>query len=157
MDNFLFVRNRTVTLLPYLHASASLRFFAHASYVAPSAPAMIPVGPATWLGSTAAGSCMPNPPSKTARHFTDAAREAALAARRAKRAEPDTFGLPEVFVVKAGDQSYAWELRRFGGVLLERGIEAFASPALARADGESALATLCASPDLPTFKRELRP
>ena len=99
---------------------------------------------------------MPNLFSKTARHFTDAAREAALAARRAKREEPDTFGLPELFVVKAGDQSYTWELRRFGGVLLERGIGAFDSLGLALADVVVALASLSASPDLPTFKRASR-
>ncbi len=99
---------------------------------------------------------MPDLFSKTGRDFTDAAREAALAARRAKRDGPDTFGLPELFVVKAGDQSYTWELRRFGGVLLERGIEAFDSQILARADGEAALASLSASGELPTFKRERR-
>lgn len=89
------------------------------------------------------------------RHFTEAARIAAAAARAAKRAEPDTFGLPELFIVRAGEHDFTWELRRFGGVLLERGIEAFASEALARADGEAVLATLYASPDQPTFKRQL--
>ncbi|RYC28875.1 hypothetical protein D3273_26950 [Lichenibacterium minor] len=78
---------------------------------------------------------------------------AALAARAAKRAEPDTFGLPELFVVKAGDQRFTWELRRFGGVVLQRGAEPFPNQALARAAGEAALAALRASSDLPTFKR----
>ena len=96
-------------------------------------------------------------PSKPGHPFTDAAREAATAARKAKAALPDTFGLPEMFVVKAGDQSFTWELRRFGGVLLERGASAFASQALARVDGEAALAILSASPGLPTFRRTLRP
>ncbi len=76
------------------------------------------------------------------RHFTEVARMAALAARRAKRAEPDTFGLPELFIVKAGDHSFTWELRRSGGVVLQRGAEAFPSQALARANGEIALAAL---------------
>lgn len=88
--------------------------------------------------------------------FTEAARQAAKDAKAAKRTEPDTFGVPELFVVKAGPHTFTWELRRFGGVLLKRGIEAFASQALARADGEIALATLCDAPDLPMFKRALR-
>ena len=90
------------------------------------------------------------------KHFTDAAREAAIAARRAKAAEPDTFGMPELFIVKAGDHGFTWELRRFGGVMLQRGAEAFASQALARVDGEAALSALRAMPNQPTFKRDLR-
>lgn len=70
--------------------------------------------------------------------------------------EPDTFGLPEVFIVKADDRAFTWELRRFGGVVLERGVETFPSGELARAGGEAALAALCALPDLPTFKRGRR-
>ena len=89
--------------------------------------------------------------------FTSAALEAAAKARAAKRETPDTFGQPEMFVVKAGDHAFTWELRRFGGVVLQRGAEAFASQVLARAAGEVALAMLSASPDLPTFKRALRP
>lgn len=93
------------------------------------------------------------PPPKTLGRFTEKARLAALAARAAKRAEPDTFGLPELFVVKAEGKAFTWELRRFGGVVLQHGAESFPNQALARADGEAALAKLCASPDLPTFKR----
>ncbi len=76
--------------------------------------------------------------SKTTRRLSDAAGKGAIAARKAKRGPLDTFGLPETFVVKAGGQSFTRELRRFGDVLLERGIEAFdslGSQALARADG----------------------
>ncbi|WP_237477098.1 hypothetical protein [Lichenibacterium dinghuense] len=94
---------------------------------------------------------------KPRRYFTEAARIAAQAARAAKAASaPDTFGLPELFIISAGAQTYTWELRRFGGLVLQRGAEPFPSQALARADGEAALAALCASPDLPTFKRSLR-
>lgn len=85
--------------------------------------------------------------------FTEAARKAAIIARKAKAEIPRHFGLPELFVVRVGGRTFTWELRQFGGVLLERGIEAFASQALARADGEAVLTALCASPDLPTFKR----
>ncbi len=59
----------------------------------------------------------------------------------------------EVFVVKAGDRAFTGELRRFGGLLLQRGTESFTSQILARADGELALGVLCAAPDLPAFQR----
>lgn len=98
---------------------------------------------------------MPDPTSPPKHHFTEAARIASAESRKAKREAPDTFGHPEMFIVKAGDQSFTWELRRFGGVLLQRGAEVFPSQALARNGGEAALKILCASPDLPTFKREL--
>lgn len=88
--------------------------------------------------------------------FTEAARIAAAAARKAKREMPDTFGLPEVFIVSTGPHTFTWELRRFGGVVLQRGPEAFPDQAAARTDGEAALAALCASTDLPTFKRHAR-
>lgn len=97
---------------------------------------------------------MSPPNRKTGPRVSEKARLAALAARAAKRAEPDTFGLPELFVVKAGDHAFTWELRRFGGVVLQRGAEAFPDQSLARADGEAALAELRASPDLPTFTRQ---
>ncbi|WP_237482569.1 hypothetical protein [Lichenibacterium dinghuense] len=99
---------------------------------------------------------MPDSPP-TRRYFTEAARIAAAAARKVKQEAPDAFGKPELFIVKAGTHAFTWELRRFGGVVLQRGPEAFPSQTLARADGMLALAALCASPDLPTFKRELRP
>ena len=94
--------------------------------------------------------------SRPGNYFTAAARQAAQDARAAKRAEPDRFGAPQVFIVKAGDRAFSWELRRFGGLLLQRGAKSFASQALARADGELALAVLCADPDLPTFARQRR-
>ena len=96
---------------------------------------------------------MPSPP-KSARRFTEAARLAAAEARRAKREGPDTFGLPELFTVKDGNRGFTWELRRFGGLVLQRGSETFPNAATARADGEDALATLLASADLPAFVRD---
>lgn len=99
---------------------------------------------------------MTNTTSRPGRSFTSAARQAALEARAAKRAEPALFGIPQVFVVKAGDRAFTWELRRFGGLLLQRGAESFAAQATARADGEVALAVLCAAPDLLALKRQRR-
>lgn len=92
----------------------------------------------------------------TGRRFTEAARIAAAAARRAKREAPDTFGLPELFIVKAGEHDFSWELRRFGGVVLQRGPEAYPTMDAARADGEIALSALCTSSDLPKFMRQAR-
>ncbi|WP_237481231.1 hypothetical protein [Lichenibacterium dinghuense] len=100
---------------------------------------------------------MPSIQPQTRRHFTDAARAAAAAARKAKREGPDRFGQPEMFVVKAGERAFTWELRRFGGVVLQRGPEGFRDTASARADGEAALTDMCASPNLPRFKRDRSP
>lgn len=97
------------------------------------------------------------PSTPSSRGSNEAARIAAAVARDAKREGPDTFGHPELFIVPAGAHAFTWELRRFGGVVLQRGPEAFASAALARADGEVALAVLRAVPDQPTFERSTRP
>lgn len=94
---------------------------------------------------------------KSGGRFTEAARIAAAAARKAKQEKPDAFGHPELFIVSAGAHTFAWELRRFGGMVLKRGAEALVSQTLARADGEAALAALYASPDLSRFRRERRP
>lgn len=91
------------------------------------------------------------------RHFTDAARAAAQAARRAKWAEPDRFGEPEMFVVRSDDKGFTWELRRFGGVVLERGAGAFGDVASAKDAGSEALTAFCQTPDVPKFVREIRP
>lgn len=99
---------------------------------------------------------MPTLVNSPRRRFTEAARIAAAEARKAKREGPDTFGSPELFVVKAGERSFTWELRRFGGVLLQRGPASFDSMALARIDGEAALVALHETPELPTFKRSTR-
>lgn len=92
-------------------------------------------------------------PPKSSRQFTEAARLAAAEARRAKREGPDDFGVPELFIVRKGNRGFTWELRRFGGMELQRGSETFSDAASARADGEEALVTLLASADLPTFER----
>lgn len=93
---------------------------------------------------------------KTKRRPSEAALEAARAAKAVKRAEPDTFGHPELFIVSAGAQTFTWELRRFGGVVLQRGAEAFPDASSARADGEAALAAIRALPGQQTFKRASR-
>ncbi len=91
---------------------------------------------------------MKNDNPENRRHFTDAARAAAKAARAAKRALPSTFGLPELFVVRApsGDMAFTWEIRRHGGLVLQKGTNGLASMVLAKAEGEHALALLATSP-----------
>ena len=84
------------------------------------------------------------PPGKTTRrHFTDAARAAALKARRRKqesRAAVENDG-PEVFVVRhlGGILAFHWELRRFGGVVVDRSDAVFPCTSEARAAGDRAL------------------
>ncbi len=83
-----------------------------------------------------------DPPKR--RQFTEAARAATFAARAAKRALPSTFGHPKLFVVRApsGDMSFTWEIRQHGGVVLQKGTVGLASMALAKAEGEHAMALL---------------
>ncbi len=96
------------------------------------------------------------PPPKPGRWFTEAARLAAAEARRLKRERPDDFGVPKLFIVRDGEHGFTWELRRFGGVALQRGPKTFPDATSARADGEEALAALLAAADLPTFTRQAR-
>ena len=93
---------------------------------------------------------------KDRRHFTEAARIAAAAGRAAKRAAPDRFGEPEVFITKAGDKTFAWELRRFGGVLLQRGDVEHSNRAAAEAAGAEALKVMQQTPGLPTFEKQYK-
>lgn len=75
------------------------------------------------------------------RTFSEAARAAALAIRRAKAALPK---VPDrqfaVFAVRHEDAAglFAWEIRRYGGVVLARGTEAFPDAAAAAAAGRAA-------------------
>ena len=101
---------------------------------------------------------MPYEKRSNARHFTDAARAAAVAARRVKAAEFQSFGAPELFVVRASsdDMAFTWELRRFGGVVIQKGADTHPTIALAKAAGLQALEALSQDPDLPTFERQIR-
>ena len=92
-------------------------------------------------------------PLKPGRHMMEATRKARLALA-AKRAQPDTFGAPEVFAVIVGGKAFTWELRRFGGIVLQRSAEVFSDAASAREAGERALTAVLATPGLPVFKRE---
>ena len=86
---------------------------------------------------------MPSAQSKR-RHFTDAARAAARLARERKREVRAAMGsdVPEIFVVRHGDCTlqFHWEIRRFGGVVLDRSEAMFSSTVAARLAATRALA-----------------
>lgn len=75
------------------------------------------------------------------RHFTDAARLAAKEARRRKKEMQADPNRPEIFVARAGPESrgFVWEIRRFGGVLLDRATAPYDDAAEARSAGKRAL------------------
>ena len=79
----------------------------------------------------------------TRRRFNDAARAAALEARRRKRETQSVTANdgPEVFVVRqfGSTLQFHWELRRFGGGVLDRSETAFSGALDARSAGERAL------------------
>ena len=79
----------------------------------------------------------------TRRHFTDAARAAALEARRRKRDSALPAGVPEVFVVRRPNagSGYGWEVRRFGGLVLDRSLTGYSTMQGARFAGETALSS----------------
>ena len=88
-------------------------------------------------------------PTKTRRHFTEAAREAALARRREIAAMPkDPTGTLALFIVRGAERGndYGWEIRRFGGVVLERSESSFGTMSAARAAGQRALVAVSAAP-----------
>lgn len=78
----------------------------------------------------------------TKRHFTDAARAAALEVRRRNRELALPKNIPEVFVVRlaAAHLSFGWEIRRFGGVVLDKSGMGYASMQEAHIAGCEALA-----------------
>lgn len=82
-------------------------------------------------------------PRSPGRHFTDAARAAGLEARRRKAKPPALKGVPEVFAVHlpSAAKTFSWEIRRFGSLVLERGIDRFATVGEARVAGEAAMTT----------------
>ena len=80
-----------------------------------------------------------NEPPK--RRFTEAARAAALVARRRKRDLAAPQGTPEVFVVRqpSTNRGYGWEIRRFGGVVLDRSPTDYPTMHGAQSAGNAAL------------------
>ncbi len=80
---------------------------------------------------------------KTRRHFTEAARRAAALARKLKLEQPRRFGEPELFVVRpcAAVQAYAWQIRRFGGVVLATADVRFPTTTAALEAGRRAMAS----------------
>ena len=77
------------------------------------------------------------------RHFTQAARDAALARRRELAAQPkDPSDRPRLFVTrgaKAGND-FGWEIRRFGALGVARSARGYPPADLARRAGDIAMA-----------------
>lgn len=80
--------------------------------------------------------CKPN-----RRHFTEAARVAAIEARRRKREETLPREAPDVFVVRLPGAAlqFGWEIRRFGAIVLDRSHAEFSTSKAAYAAGRKAL------------------
>lgn len=76
---------------------------------------------------------------KNRRHVTDAARAAALIARRRKAENSVPVDAPAVFVIRLSDGRFGWEIRRFGALVICHGDVAYASFLDARSAGERAL------------------
>ena len=78
------------------------------------------------------------------RYFTDAARAAVAEARRLKRENAIPVDTPKVFVIRVppANKEFGWEIRRFGSVVLRRGVDQFGTAEEARVAGEAVLADL---------------
>ena len=69
------------------------------------------------------------------------ARTALAEARQRAKEAPALRETLKVFVIRSpGGKLYGWEIRQFGGVVIEKGQESFATSAEAQADGARALA-----------------
>jgi hypothetical protein len=80
--------------------------------------------------------------AKPRRHFTEAARQAALARRREIAAMPkDPTGTLALFIVRGAERGndYGWEIRRFGAIVVARSGCGFPGAVAARQAGEEAL------------------
>lgn len=78
------------------------------------------------------------------RHFTQAARDASVAAKRAKSTMMQDIAAPRVFITRLTSfpMPFGWEIRRFGGLILGRSEMGYPTVALARSAGEKTLAAL---------------
>ena len=85
------------------------------------------------------------------RHLTKEARAALAEARQRARENPVARETARVFVTRVqGGKLYGWEIRQYGGIVLEKGLGSFATPAEAQADGARALAgRFPTTPDVP--------
>ena len=78
------------------------------------------------------------------RNFTDLARARALEVRRENAAKRGAVNRLELFIVRSpfGDNGFAWEIRQFGGVVVERSPMGYASASVAKNAGHAALERL---------------
>ena len=72
-------------------------------------------------------------------HFTEAARAAALVARRRKAENAAPVDTPAVFVTRLSDGRFGWQVRRFGALVIQQSDVPYPTPVEARSAGERAL------------------
>lgn len=79
---------------------------------------------------------------RTRHYFTEAARAAGAAKKREMAPHPRDIRAPELFVVRLVPTAVAftWEIRQFGGIVLDRGETSFPSMRQAHSNGILALA-----------------
>ena len=77
-----------------------------------------------------------------------------MAARAAKRADPQSFGDPELFIVRSDGKGFMWEIRRFGGIILRRSDIEFSNKFAAETAGQHALNIMQETEDQPSFQRQ---
>lgn len=84
--------------------------------------------------------------SPTRRHFTDAARAAAREARKRKAMLTEDPNRPEVFVVRGieDERRFEWQIRTFGGVVLDCSRVRYDTIQAAQVAGRQALQTFAA-------------
>lgn len=81
------------------------------------------------------------PKDKRGRRITEKTRAALAESRRRARENSVARATVGVFVTRlTGGRLFRWEIRQFGGILLESGQEGFATSAKAQAAGERVLA-----------------
>ena len=73
--------------------------------------------------------------------FTAQARQAAIEARRRLAADRPAINAPDVFIVRRDTpyHPFGWEIRRFGSIVLKRGVVGFATQWQARQAGQDVL------------------
>ena len=90
---------------------------------------------------TEAREFMSEPAQQRGPYFTPAARLAATAARKRRFEDRGPLDQPQIFVVRSAPEEsrYRWEIRKFGGILLERSLDVYDSQAAARRAAEGVI------------------
>ena len=78
---------------------------------------------------------------------TPEGKQASVEGRRRREAGLPEIDAPAVFVVRlAGAQAFGWEIRKFGGIVLAKSDERFATSQEAQIAGQTAIAARLSKP-----------